>query len=657
MERLNSIVLPSGPGEPVRARSVQTGFGRWWDRHDTALRMLAVLTLGWNAAYLVWRVGWSWDGANPVMWALLLVCEVYGVSALSVLAWFSWRRPDQTRPPATPGRTVDVYVCTFDEPVAVLRATLTGCRRIAYPHTTYLLDDGRRPEMAALAEEFGAIYLTRPDNRHAKAGNVNHALRRSGGELVFTLDADHVPTPDALDALVGYFDDPELALVQTPHDFFNQDSAQHYEPGRHEQSVFFSVVMPGKDRHGGAFWCGSAALIRRAALLQIGGVATETIAEDFHTTLRLHRHGWRTRYHAETVVQGLAPHSLASYLLQRDRWARGNLTVFRTPESPLRRRGLTAWQRLSYLASLNAYLAGPVRALLLVVLAAVLWTGAMPLATGWTQLLALWLPATASSVIAGSALSRGFMRAKETFHFEITCAQTHLRALPSALRTPRRAAVFKVTPKVGLDTGGWSALRQLKLPIVLAAVLAAGLVGRLLAGAELVRLPALPGIAVTVVPAVAAIELYRLLRTLRVHHRRRQYRAAFRFPCQTAVRLNKGGPSGEPVVATLIDINTGGAGLIAPAPLAPGTPVALSMSLPDAAGDLHRVESSAIITSCRAAVHNHRVGVRFVNLDAAGTQVLTEYCFVVASFRRLRAIPAAARQLTTAPAATTASAG
>jgi cellulose synthase (UDP-forming) len=471
------------------------------------------------------------------------------------------------------------------------------------------------------------------------------------------LDADHVPTPDSLDALVGYFDDPELALVQTPHDFFNQDSAQHYEPGRHEQSVFFSVIMAGKDRHGGAFWCGSAALLRRAALLQIGGAATETLAEDFHTTLRLHKHGWRTRYHAETVVQGLAPHSLAAYLLQRDRWARGNLAVFRTPESPLRRRGLTASQRLSYLASLNAYVAGPVRALLLAVLATVLWTGAMPLATGWTQLLTLWLPATASSVIAGSALSRGFMRAKETFHFEITCAQTHLRALPSVLIGPRPTAAFKVTPKEGLDAGGWSALRQLKLPGMLAAALAVGLVARLLAGAELIRLPALPGIAITVVPAVAAVELYRLLRTLRVHQRRRQFRAAFRFPCQTAVRLNKGGPSGEPVVATLIDINTGGAGLIAPAPLAPGTPVALSLSLPDATGELHRVQSSAIITSCRTAVHNHRVGVRFVNLDAAGIQVLTEYCFVVASFRRLRAITTVPRRLATLPATTTASAG
>ena len=117
------------------------------------------------------------------------------------------------------------------------------------------------------------------------------------------------------------------------------------------------------------------ALIRRSALLEIGGVATETIAEDFHTTIKLHRAGWKPHYHDEVLVQGVAPHDLAGYLLQRDRWARGNLAVFTTPESPLRARELRALQRLSYFASLSAYLAGPIRLLMLVTLAAVVWTG------------------------------------------------------------------------------------------------------------------------------------------------------------------------------------------------------------------------------------------------------------------------------------------
>ena len=131
-------------------------------------------------------------------------------------------------------------------------------------------------------------YVTRPDNRHAKAGNINHALGVLGGELLLVLDADHVPQPDILHATVGYFDDPRLGLVQTPHDFSNQDSFQHFATGKHDQSMFFEVILPGKDRHGGVFWCGSAAVIRREALLEVGGVATETIAEDFHTTIKMH---------------------------------------------------------------------------------------------------------------------------------------------------------------------------------------------------------------------------------------------------------------------------------------------------------------------------------------------------------------------------------
>ena len=224
--------------------------------------------------------------------------------------------------------------------------------------------------MKELAELAGAGYLTRPDNSHAKAGNINAALPRTDGELVLMLDADHVPMPDALDAMVGYFDDERVALVQSPHDFFNHDSVQHYVVGRHEQSLFYRVICPGKDRHGAAYWCGSAALLRREALLEIGGVATETIAEDFHTTIRLQRHGWESRYHDEVLVQGLAPHDLDGYLLQRDRWARGNLAVFGLPESPLRAGELKPAQRLSYFASLAAYLAPPMRLLLLLTLVA-----------------------------------------------------------------------------------------------------------------------------------------------------------------------------------------------------------------------------------------------------------------------------------------------
>ena len=201
----------------------------------------------------------------------------------------------------------------------------------------------------------GARYVTRTGQPACQGRQHQHALGVLDGELLLVLDADHVPQPDILDATVGYFDDPQVAVVQTPHDFSNHDSFQHFETGTHDQSMFFEVILPGKDRHNGVFWCGSAAVIRREALDEVGGVATETIAEDFHTTIKMHGQGWKTRYHDETLVQGLAPHDLSSFLLQRDRWARGNLSVF----GPRRTRSvapqLSLRQRVSYLSSLLAY--------------------------------------------------------------------------------------------------------------------------------------------------------------------------------------------------------------------------------------------------------------------------------------------------------------
>ena len=536
----------------------QTRIGSFFDRHTGILRALALVALLWGAGYLTWRIGWSGEGANPILFAMLLATELYGLYALATLTWFSWSQPAAVRPRATPGRAVDVYVCTYDEPVEVVMATLAGCSALTYPHTTYLLDDGRREEMAEVAKMAGAEYLIRPDNSHAKAGNLNAALPRTAGDLVLILDADHVPMPDALDAVVGYFDDPRMAVVQTPHDFFNHDSVQHYRVGRHEQSLFYRVVCPGKNRHGAAYWCGSAALINRHALLAIGGVATETIAEDFHTTIRLLRHGWRSRYHDEVLVQGLAPHDLDGYLLQRDRWARGNLAVFTLPESPLRARTLSWRQRLSYLSSLLAYLAPPMRLLLLLTLGAVLWTGALPLKISVAALAALWLPSVVLNLSAGMALARGYMRIPETAHYELLTMEIYTRAL-RCIVWPSKTA-FKVTPKQGVDGGGWSAVRKLHLVLFCTVLLATGTLLRLLDLAGVGPLPDMPGIAAVIVPLLGLIELRRLLKTTWTVGRRSQRRLVYRF--EGEAEANCYAPQAH-TPARLLDASASGLGLAA----------------------------------------------------------------------------------------------
>ncbi|HTW41354.1 MAG TPA: glycosyltransferase family 2 protein [Solirubrobacteraceae bacterium] len=651
-----------GSASPTVDGRAQAPWGRWWDARPRLLHALSLIAIAWTVVYLAWRVGWSWHRASWWLWAMLLIAEGYGLWSLSMLTWLSWRIPPVQRPPATPSRRVDVYVCTYDEPESVLRATLAGCAAMTYPHTTYLLDDGRRPAMAQLARELGARYMTRPDNAHAKAGNINHTLPLTDGELVFVLDADHVPLPDALHAVVGYFDDPALALVQTPHDFYNHDSIQHYEIGRHEQSVFYSVICPGKDRHNAAFWCGSGAVIRRAALLDAGGVATQTIAEDFHTTIKLHRAGWRTRYHDEVLIQGLAPHDLAAYLLQRDRWARGNLAVFTTPESPLRARELTARQRLSYFASLSAYLAGPMRLLMLATLAAVLWTGQLPLTATLLTLGVLWAPATLLSIAAGSALCRGYQRISDTTHFELCTAEIFTRALRCAIRPGR--ATFRVTPKEGVDLGGLSALRQLPVVVAIAIALGAGLLLRLLGDAGLhlpsvLDLRGLPGIALWVVPLVALFELRRVLRTLLLVARRRQQRVEYRMPLDAPAIVLAGAddphalPDGaqlqlqtrtrtqprQPQIGRVRDLSPSGIGLDLPTPIPAGTPLTVTIQLPQLDGDEAPIALYTRSQSCRPAGDRWIVGARIVDCEDSARHRIFEYCYVVHQLQRLRPAP------------------
>jgi cellulose synthase (UDP-forming) len=609
----------------------QTRAGRFFDRHPRLLRTLALIALVWGLGYLTWRVGWSGQGASPVLFAMLLATELYGLYALAILTWFSWSRPAAVRPAVTPGRSVDVYVCTYDEPAEVVMATLAGCRALTYPHTTWLLDDGRRPEMEEMARLAGARYLTRDDNSHAKAGNLNAALPRTEGDLVLVLDADHVPMPDALDALVGYFDDERMAVVQTPHDFFNHDSAQHYAVGRHEQSLFYRVVCPGKNRHGAAYWCGSAALINRHALLAIGGVATETIAEDFHTTIRLLRDGWRSRYHDEVLVQGLAPHDLDGYLLQRDRWARGNLAVFTLPESPLRARELQPLQRLSYFASLLAYLAPPMRLLLLVTLGLVLWTGALPMRISVAALAALWLPSLLLNLSAGSALARGYMRIPETAHYELLTMEIYTRALRCAVRPGKTA--FKVTPKQGADGGGLDAVRKLHLVLLCTVLLATGTTMRLLDLAGVGPLPDMPGIAMVIVPLLGLFELRRLLKTLFAVGRRRQRRLVYRFEGDAEAHCFS--PDGH-VPARLVDASASGVGLVAEAPLAIGARPAVLLQLADACGVVHEVTAQVEVRSCREAEGRFLVGATIVEIEPESRLRLMEWCYVVCSHERLR---------------------
>jgi cellulose synthase (UDP-forming) len=624
---MDTDIAPAPAGEDVHYR------GR-----DLPIRIVALLAMLAGAAYLVWRGVFTWNGSQPEMFIVLYASEVFGWAMLTSFAFLAWRIPSPVRPPVGLRPTVDIYVCTYDEDVSVLAATLVGCDRVTYPHVTWLLDDGRREETRKLADRFGARYITRADNRHAKAGNINSALTQTHGQLLLILDADHIPQPDILDAVVGYFDDPTVALVQTPHDFGNRDSFQHFSAGRHDQSTFFEVMMPGKDRHNGAFWCGSAAVLRRSALEGVGGIATETIAEDFHTTIRLHGQGWRTRYHDETLVQGLAPHDLASFLLQRDRWARGNLAVLRTRENPFIASGLTLKQRASYLSSLLAYFVPIQRLAMLGVLVAMLAWGQLPVHAPLWELAAFWAPWMLLDLSASTVLARGQANLFNDAYAHSLTAEIFMRAAFSVIHPTR--TTFKVTPKDGIDDGGWAALKQLRLIFSVAVIvfLAAG--ARLLTMAGVIHLPALSGVAEVTALFFATWELMLMTSALWRVTRRHQIRHHFRVPVELAGVFDGG-------LIRVVDLTPAGAGIIASQALAVGSEVALEVNLSTVSGAIEKVHLNFAVRSCRKADESGwRMGGTLSPVTDWDGEMLIEHCHLVTSRERLiewgRLLPASA---------------
>lgn len=417
------------------------------------LGIVSVVSIIYLAYYLWWR---ATSTLNPhalfFSWALVLA-EGFGAIGYLLFAWMTWDvSPTRRWTPPAQGLSVDVFVPTYNESLEILEATLIGCNKILYPHRTYVLDDGKRASVRQLASHLGCSYIARSTNEHAKAGNINYALRETHGDFIVILDADMVPQPDFLHRTLGYFSDERLAVVQTPQEFYNRDSIQHDQKTFrwHEQSLFFRVIQPGKNHTNSAFWCGSPSVMRRAALEDVGGVATETITEDIHTTVRLHSRGWSSYFVNEPLAYGIAPQTIQSFLLQRLRWAQGTMQLYRSGESPLWIRGLSLSQRLSYLASFLAYFESFQKVILILTPLCIIVFNIFPMSIGIVDFLVRWAPYFAITVLANSMGGRGHFRYFQTEKFNILKMVAFIQSTLTLLSW--RALTFKVTPKSVDDT-------------------------------------------------------------------------------------------------------------------------------------------------------------------------------------------------------------
>lgn len=269
---------------------------------------------------------------------------------------------------------IDIYIPTYNEDLIVIQPTLIAATQLDYPKEKlhiYLLDDGgtvqkctdpvqekaesakvRAQALRDIAARFGAGYITREKNQHAKAGNINNALKSTSGDLLLILDCDHIPTSDFLQRTVGFFlADPKLFLVQTPHNFVSPDPLEKnlatYETSPAENELFYDVMQPGLDFWGTSFFCGSAAILRRKVLDELGGVAGQTITEDAETTLDALGLGYTTAYYNRPMVSGLQPETYSGFIVQRVRWGQGMLQIFLL-KNPWTVPGLKLIQRILY---------------------------------------------------------------------------------------------------------------------------------------------------------------------------------------------------------------------------------------------------------------------------------------------------------------------
>lgn len=454
-----------------------------WPRR-AVISILAVLTI----RYLLWRSLSTLNLSTPLngifslgLFALELFILSNGILQLFLMLRVKDRRKiaNQLSESVLAGEflpTVDILIPTYNEPEFILKRTVIGCQAMTYgPKTIYLLDDTRRAEIELLAERLGCQYLTRPDNRHAKAGNLNHALPQVGGELVAVFDADFIPTKNFLTRTVGFFQDPQVGLVQTPQSFYNPDPIARNlgleDVLTPEEEVFYRQVQRVRDGAGAVVCAGTSFVVRRSALDSIPGFVTEAVSEDFFTGIRLAAQGYRLIYLNEKLSAGLAAENIAAHALQRIRWAQGTLQAFFVKSNPLTIPGLSLLQRLAYLEGLLHWFSSVARVGFLLMPLAYSFLGVIPLQTTGAELLYFFLPFYLVQLSVFSWLNYRSRSALLSDVYSLVLAFPLMATVIQVMLRPFSSG-FKVTPK-GTASDRYRFNWELAWPLILVFLLMA----------------------------------------------------------------------------------------------------------------------------------------------------------------------------------------
>ncbi len=415
IDRPASVQEPELEDQPLKQDIPPPPSSSFWTKVDLTTRQIVMfVVLAVYLFYLGYRVLYTLNPEALGFSLLFLYAEAHACLALALYFFQIWNPTTRILPPAPRNLTVDILIPTYNEDLEILRKTAISCLGMAYPAQVFFLDDGNRLELAHLAQELGCGYLKREKPTQAKAGNLNHALSLTTGDFVAVFDADYVPHPTFLERTLGYFQDSNVAFVQTPHSYYNVDSFQFWINSKkrdkwNEQDAFYRFIMPGRDHWNAAFFAGTSAVIRREALEEIGGFATDTITEDVETSVRLYSKGWNGVYHNEVLSHGLAASDLASYHQQKLRWAEGNINLLWS-ENPFFKKGLTLAQRICFFATIFGWFVGIPETIYFSTPAIMLLTGWYPIDPFDWQFLIVYLVYLSVLVGGFKYVSRGHGR-------------------------------------------------------------------------------------------------------------------------------------------------------------------------------------------------------------------------------------------------------
>ncbi|SED11756.1 glycosyltransferase family 2 protein [Bradyrhizobium erythrophlei] len=433
--------------------------------------LFGVVTAGLLMIYALWR----WQDTLPPLslslqslWSRLFItfetiAIAYTLISIVILSRYMDRSGQAERAQQRLARenvypAVDVFICTYDEPIEVIERSILSALALQYPNfTVWVLDDTRRAWLRDYCSRVGANHLTRPDNKHAKAGNLNNGLAATAGRtnapVILVLDADFAPRQDFLTRTVGLLmSEPDCAIVQTPQFYYNSDPIQHNLLSSRswvdDQRFFFDVFQPAKDAWNCAFCVGTSFIVRRDRLEEIGGFPAEAISEDINLTYTMLRHGYKTAWLNEPLSLGLSAEGVPEYITQRARWCLGTIQVALLRSGPIFGGGYTFTQRWHYLHGLLNWLCKPFLVLLLIA-PPIYWFGGLPaFEADYLSFLRYGVPALFAQIIFMGWISRGktlplFMEATHAVtSFAITA--TLLSAVFKPFGRP-----FKITDKGG----------------------------------------------------------------------------------------------------------------------------------------------------------------------------------------------------------------